>query len=822
MIDTKADPLSLAVAAFAAGIAGIRYHKNVSDALLVSLAAGLAGLGLYLHYSFRQKYSWVAIIPFFFILGAFHTKPYLAPPKSPDHIYNLIRTREEVVFSGLLTTTPAIFQNETRLTIAAEVLHQRKKDIPAMGMVRLTLKGPFPQEILPGDRLRLKAVLSPVSSYKNPGTFDYQTYLAYEGIWISGWINNPLNIIKVSELVHPDLIEQITTFPERVRFKIITFLNNSVTDRFQGLYKAILVGEQTNIPADLRENFTKTGCVHMLSISGMHMGLLALFFIGIIAWLIKRSTWLILHIPVWKVSKAIALLPLTGYAFIAGLGTPVIRSLLMVDVVIIATIINREGRLLTNIAMAALTILVWQPTSLYTVSFQLSFAAVLAIALLYEYRWLRIIFPTSSPHQAGHKEFIKKWLFTSLAVSLAAGLGTAPLVIYHFNRLSLISPLANLVVEPFLCLWSLIVGLVAIFFIPLAPRLASTLFSFGTGGLWVADKITAGMAALPFSSVWMVTPSPIEIFLFYALFVYGASKQSIRPALPWITGAILLLMSLPLISVMVRNIKTDITVTFLDVGQGNATVIELPAGHIVLIDGGGFRSERFNVGEQVIAPFLWQRRITKVDDIIITHPHSDHFNGLDFIIARFGPERIWINNDANVDPGYQELIDQARGSGAKILVPGPETMIYEKNEVQITTFGMLETSDPLSKGPRPSINDASLVSRLLCGGASFLLPGDIGKMREKELLAAGRDLGATVLLAPHHGDEKANEKIFLQAVAPRYLVVSAGRYNRFGFPAPELLTLAKEYGITVLTTATEGAITFTSNGKALSTEGFSH
>ncbi len=725
------------------------------------------------------------------------------------------------MLSGLLYTSPAISQEETRLLIAAEVLHQREKDIPVSGMVQLTLKGPFPQEILPGDRLRLKAVLSPVSSYKNPGTFDYQAYLAYEGIWISGWINNPPDIIKACELIPPGLIEQTTSFPERVRFKIITFLNNTVTDRFQGLYKAILVGEQTNIPADLRENFTKTGCVHMLSISGMHMGLLALFFIGVIGWLLKRSTWLILHIPVWKVSKALALLPLTGYAFIAGLSTPVIRSLLMVDVVILATLINREGRLLTNIAMAALAILVWRPTSLYTVSFQLSFAAVLAIALLYEYRWLRFVFSTSSPLQARYRDTIKKWLFTSLAVSLAAGLGTAPLVLYHFNRLSLISPLANLVVEPFLCFWSLIVGLVAVLFIPLAPGLASSLFSFGTGGLWVADKLTASMAALPFSSVWTVTPSPIEILLFYALFVYGLSKQSIRLALPWITGAILLLIFLPLISIMARNIRTDTTVTFLDVGQGNATVIELPAGHIVLIDGGGFRSERFNVGEQVIAPFLWHRRITKVDDIIITHPHSDHFNGLDFITARFGPERIWINNDANVDPGYQELLDQAKGSGAKILVPGPGTMIYGKNEVQITTIGRLETSDPLPKGPRPSTNDASLVFRLLCGDVSFLLPGDIGNMREKELLADGWDLGATVLLAPHHGDGQANGKIFLQAVAPRYLVVSASRFNRFGFPAPELLTLAKEYGIAVFTTTTDGAITFTSDGKALRAEGFS-
>ena len=725
------------------------------------------------------------------------------------------------MLSGLLTTSPAISQEETRLTIATEVLHQRGKDIPVNGMVQLTLKGTFPQEILPGDRLRLKAILSPVSSYKNPGTFDYQAYLVYEKIWISGWINNPLDIIKACELIPPGLIEQTISFPERVRFKIITFLNNAVTDRFQGLYKAILVGEQTNIPEDLRENFTKTGCVHMLSISGMHMGLLALFFIGVIGWLLKRSTWLILHIPIWKVSKAIALLPLTGYAFIAGLSTPVIRSLLMVDVVILATIINREGRLLTNIAMAALAILVWQPTSLYTVSFQLSFAAVLAIALLYEYRWMRILFPTSSPLQAGYKETIKKWFFTSLIISLAAGLGTAPLVIYHFNQLSLISPLANLVVEPFLCLWPLIVGLVAIFFIPLAPGLASSLFSFGTGGLWVADKLTAGMAALPFSSVWMVTPSPIEILLFYALFVYGLSKQSIRLALPWITGAILLLISLPLISVIARNLRTDTRVTFLDVGQGNSTVIDLPAGHVVLIDGGGFRSERFNVGEQVIAPFLWQRRITKVNDIIITHPHSDHFNGLDFIIARFGPERIWINNDANVDPGYQELIDQAKSSGAKILVPGPETMIYEKNEVRITTIGRPDTSESLSKDPRLSTNDASLVFRLLCGSVSFLLPGDIGNIREEVLLADGRDLGATVLLAPHHGDGQANGKNFLQAVAPRYIVVSAGRYNRFGFPAPELLTLAKDYGITVLTTATDGAITFTSDGMALMAKGFS-
>ena len=784
----------------------------------------------------------------FFQLGILqHIQSQSNPPADSHHIYNLIHNKQTATIKGVIEQYPTVINIDhdlhTRLLVNVKALYKAADRSPrikklgkASGLVLLTLDGLLPEDLIPGDLVLVKTDLSRVHTYSTPGSFNYKKHLAYQSIFIKGWVQSPHHLIKL----HLYTISSSASFftmlpylPERIRKHIADFLDKTLSQPARGLYKAILIGDRNDLPVSVVNNFTAAGCLHILAISGMHMGLLAFMSIEITFWALKRSTWLLLHAPALKIAVAITFLPLFFYALIAGFNIPVLRALLMTTVFILAILFDRPGNLANHILLAALLILSWKPWAIFTATFQLSFSAVCAIGLIYPifnrllFQKFQTFFPTPatttvadvySPVAMIQKISVifLKWLLAGFALTAFAMLGTFPLLLFHFNRFSLAAPLSNLLAEPLICFWSLVIGLTASLCLPLFPALAKILFTAGAFGLIAAERICAFFSALPYSSVWLPTPSPIEIFIFYLFLLSAVMTLQIanRPRQNFIILVFSFLFfssAAHAITAFAKKSTGAASVTFLDVGHGSATFLQLPQSKNILIDGGGNESDRFNIGERVIGPFLWKKKISRLDAVVITHPHADHYNGLSFILARFRPRVLWINGSPENDKEYSELLDLAYQLGIITRIAEPGDVLLQSGTTRLVC---------LHSGPAPgsalnsgqvefyNTNDLSMVLRLETNTRSFLFPADISAQMAEMLIKNERPLKADVLMAPHHGSSSSMSLKFIQTVAPEFIAISAGRNSPFNLPAKSFYDL-HEKGIRVLSTSRDGTITFT-------------
>jgi competence protein ComEC len=403
-------------------------------------------------------------------------------------------------------------------------------------------------------------------------------------------------------------------------------------------------------------------------------------------------------------------------------------------------------------------------------------------------------------------------------VSLAATAGTLPLLIYHFNRLSLIGPVMNLILEPLLCLWALPLGLLAIPLIWLAPDLSVLLFNVGSAGIRLTVWIAEAVAGLPFASIWTITPSIPEIALFFIiLFLLLHQGRTIRHLYGAGCLSVILLGSFTL-SLWYPGTNKELTVSFLDVGQGSSTLLQLPNGKNILIDGGGYQSEQFNAGQGIIAPFLWRKRIWHLDDLVITHPHQDHYNGLPFIYARFQPQRLIVNGDSGNEPAYQQFLATVRKKGTPVIVATAGDALQQDKGLLLECLGM---HGLLDQGPGWSTNDRSLVLRLHYGARSFLFPADIGTQSENRLMLHHGGLPRTdVLLAPHHGSITSAGQDFIAAIAPTLIVVSTSLTGLRTQSTAAHIKIWQQENIPAWVTAHQGTITSSTDGTLLRTSSF--
>ncbi len=798
-------PLAIPALFLAAGIASGRYGPSFSDLQIYTALALAAAINIYLLSRRNKSYLLpLSLALAFFVIGN-ASLARIKPPSLDRHLATLANSGQDCVFSGILRTAPSFNGSKGKFIVDADLVKTDTGTAQPLN-TRILLKTTFPPpaNLIPGDRLLIRASLSIPTDPGTPGGFNYRQYLADRQIPVTGFIRSATYLSPLPAASSPDNLMGLRPYlPQYLRYKTNLFIDSSALPlKIRALYKAIITGQRDSMPIKVLDNFKRSGAIHLLAISGMHMGLLALFSGLLLNYLFRKSSWLMLRWPVWKVAAILTLLIMGCYAAISGLQPPVVRAFIMASMLIVAIVLDRPKSMLNSIALAALLILFYEPTALFSVSFQLSFIAVTAI-ILFSNQFPAVFSPDQSQLTLTCQANL--WLRTGLSVSVVALFATAPITLYHFHQVSLLGPITTILTAPLLCFWALPLGLTAVLFYPWLPNVAAFILSIGSVGLTGADVITATLAAIPFTSHIRPPPALATIATYYLiagtlLFCKTGRKVKVCAAL-----AMILILNIPTSS-FYRGKDPDLTrITFLDVGQGSAALLELPGDMNILLDGGGSSSPRFNPGEQIIGPFLWHQSIRRLNALIISHGHQDHYNGLDFIIREFRPAEVWINGSEGESREYLDILRAAAETGAKIRVPGKDTVIAKGGAAELTSISNLH----LRQDPDLPVNSRSLVIKLAIDGQKIILPGDIMADDGQNLINQGVDLQCDVLLAPHHGSRHSAGYQLVKAGNPKWLVVSASPFNSDNFPAPEFSEWCRQQGTTMLNTATSGAITFT-------------
>lgn len=809
---TDRNPLLPALLAFAAGAIAARADwlpAAVSLWLAAALVAALAALTL-LRWPRARAGFLPLLLSLFFLCGLLYTESFLAPRLPAHHLARLIPEKQDASLTGKLIRKP-VFKNErTYLLLETDsiLFPSAQAPLPTTGRVALTVNAPLLKGFIPGQDYLVRARLSLPDKLATPGAFDYAGYLAAEEIMVKGWVAAPIFIQPISPLAASRTPLPAPYFLERFRLQFEAFLYANLAPDTAALYQALLIGDGSGLSPEVSEMYRATGIMHILAISGSHLVVVAFLTTIFFRFLVGRVPWLLLRIPANKIALALSFPVLFLYTGFAGFQPPVARALIMTGVFMTAILLDRQWSSLNNLAIAAFCILLLNPLSIHTASFQLSFAATAAIILAMP----RLTAWRPPADKRSPWQTLRYLLLSGLFISCAAFLATAPLALLHFNRISLIGPIATLLITPFLCFWTLPLGLLAILSQPLAPTIAVLLLQTGAWGIQISQVLTGFLAGLPFSSLWLPTPPiPLLLLSFALLLLIFGSKRPL-PTLAMLACFALLLSGYPPLPKWRDN---SARISFLAVGNGSATVVEQPGRGVILIDGGGPATGLFNMGERVIAPFLWHRRIRRVDRIILTHAHADHFNGLPWIIKRFQPKVLWLSETSSREPGFAALLEAAKQGGCQVRIAGAgEVLTTGDNGFAVTclaNLALVGDNGPMTYGKESpdNPNNRGLVLRLNNGDNTFLFPGDIEKDYEEYILAQENPLKAEVLLLPHHGLGSSGSPRFMEAVKPRYCVVSTGKKEPF--PPVQY----RDSGAEIFSTARHGSIFFLSDGKKI-------
>jgi competence protein ComEC len=759
--------------------------------------------------------SWTAFF-IFFLLGIFSIQLYLLSQHPPSHISHFTGL-ERISLEGIIDRPPERSRGKTQLLIRSKKVVLSSRHIPVDGLVLIFLKDEDPS-LRVGDRLRLRCRLYPPRGFHNPGGFSYERHLAFDRIYTIGFLSEEGGWVKLGE----GFKNPVTLQVERWRDRIRDFLNREAKPPSSGIFKALVLGEQGDIPEEIKEYFILTGTAHLLAISGDQFGIVALLSFSLLIWILKRSEFLLLSISVRKWAAGLTIPCIVLYAFIAGGGISVIRAAIMVMTFLFSILLNRERNLLHTLALAAFLILIFSPPSLFDVSFQLSFLAVLSILylvprILQEFRQEEI----SLLLKASWKKNILKYTRLSLLVTGVAILGTAPFVALHFNRFSPIGFITNLFIIPWVGFvivpLSLTASVFSFFFIPFATFLIN-MNSFIT---LILLRAMAFFASLPFASIFVSTPTVFEIVLFYSLlflavhFRKGKKFRYLFAGLCIVFACDLAYWSLK------DSFQKDLNLTFIDVGHGDSILIEFPKGKKMLIDGGGLYEDRFDIGKNVIAPFLWKKKIRRIDTLVLTHPDPDHLKGLNFIASQFSIGEFWDNGYQTLSEPYLQLKETLRQKKIKTHSLNEETPPLTIHGVELSVLNPPARNAMQRKVQHlRDLNNSSLVMRLRFKNVSFLLAGDVGKEAEARMLRSGRGLRADILKIPHHGSSSSSSLAFVDRVKPVYAILSVGERNIARLPHPDVLKRYLQLGSRIVRTDQHGAITVVTDGEGIEAKTF--
>lgn len=631
------------------------------------------------------------------------------------------------------------------------------------------------QKLQYGDLIKTAISVEIPDAQRNPGGFDYRRYLLTKNIHTIGTVKGEL--YRAGEGQSNIFVKYTLLLKNR----IVEVFEKSLPQEEAALFEGIVLGKTDMLDESIKLDFSNSGLSHIMAVSGMN-----------VAFIIMPLEYIYNKLRMKKgISTAITTVILLVFTIMTGASSSVVRAVIMSLVLLVGKLINKQADVLTSLAFSALLILLYNPISIFDIGFQLSYGATISLIIFY-------------PKIKEMLKFMPKFLQDTVAVTLSAQIGVTPIIVYYFNKFSFVSLFSNIPAAPLAGI-ILLLGLITAIFGQVHIIFAKILSGLNYFLLKVLILIAEKSVEIPYSTVSIPTPKWYSIALYYfiitaLIFLWKPIKERVNMKLIYRVGVVVC--TLLLITALIpRNIE----VSFIDVGQGDSIFIKSPSGKVILIDGGASTKNGSDMGEKVVAPFLLDKGIGKIDIIVMTHTDSDHAGGLKSIIERMDVKSVVMSDSVDISKEKQ-LLDTIKSKSVKIIPIKPKSKIDIEKGLYFETLNLeTQTND----------NDKSLVLKMTYKNKKFLFVGDVSQNYEKAIIDEKIPITADVLKVSHHGSKYATTDDFLNVAHPKVAVISVGKNNLFGHPSSEVIDRLLKHGSKIFRTDKDGCVTVFSDGNHL-------
>ena len=630
-----------------------------------------------------------------------------------------------------------------------------------------------------GEHWQLTVRLKCPHGNANPHGFDFEAWALERNLRATGYVRQSASNHRLHAMVSQPGY-QIERLRQDIRQQFLSILADAP---YAGVLVALAIGDQHAIPPQQWQLFTRTGTNHLMSISGLHITMVSGLVFSLVCWLWRRNYHLTLWLPARKAATAAGLITALAYTLLAGSAIPAQRTLYMLAVLSIALWAGRFTSATLILSWALLAVLVIDPWAILSAGFWLSFGAIAIIMLVTTGRTSKM-----------------PWLHNWIHIQWALTIGLVPLLLVMFHQISLVSPIANAFAIPLISLavvpMTLLATLPALEWL-LVP--AHTLLEYGMDALQWMDS-------MPYST-WQQHAPPVWTMLAgIAGIIWMLLPGRLFSGFPRWLGIIAVL---PLF--LVTPPKPDpgeLWLTVLDVGHGLA-VVARTASKTLLYDTGPAFNPETNSGNRIITPFLQGEGINRLDGMIVSHADADHSGGALSVLETIPAD--WLLSSLPDDNHILKAVASR--------IPGHRCRAGASWQWDGVQFDILHPAETDYNHIGHKTNPLSCVLKITTAQHSVLLPADIEKQSEKQLIRYyGDRLAATVLVAPHHGSKTSSSEAFLQHVRPRFAIFTAGYMDRFGHPAAEVTGRYQAQGISQFRSDTHGALLLRFSSQGITTE----
>ncbi len=696
----------------------------------------------------------------------------------------------EIDFSGKISGAPTRGDNSIHFPVNIKSLQTNSLDLEIP--VRMSVTHNLAENLSPGMTVSGSGTLQLPPIARNPGGFDYRQFLLGRGKMLV--LYPDAHTVEIN-----DESFSIHKIGDLLASRLIDSYENNLDPEVSSWVIALTLGDNTYLTEDQEALIDGAGARHLTAVSGLHINIVAVTLFVILS---NRGIN-------FKITSAITVIIVVLYAAAAGFTPSVMRAGLMIMIILLSAIAGKATASLTGWVISLFILLSLSPHLILNPGFQLSFMATLFIILLY-------------PEIRSSNRKLSFYFIEPVKIALCAQLGVLPLLLYHFGWVSLgsllIAPFVAVILAP-LMLTALLFGFLAE--LPLLGSLLGLTLSIGIKYLVTIISLVSNISPFIWGS-WSLIQVLGYYMLIIALFTIKYFPLVFRPVkyLP----LIIVISAVMFVSGFILPLQNDLEVYYLDVGQGDATAIFTPGGETILIDGGGVPFDRnmSDTGEYVLLPFFRHMGIKEIDLLIVTHPHTDHFAGLTYLLD-------YISVDQVLKPDLSADTDEFRLFQDQLIKHQiPVEYVYDPGYFDLQDEVIMEIVHPSSPylfGTRCDLNNNSIVAKLNWLDIDLLFTGDLEQEGEARVLNYKSEqkigsLDSHVLKVGHHGSSSASSEPFLAAVSPQAAVISTGENNPYGHPAREVLDRLAKFNVEVFRTDQHGAVKLTSCGETIIIESY--